>query len=98
MDKLQNYYEEVGYSEESIYGSFLGKVDQYDKSTGLIDVIITYTENLGFYSGDWLLKLNSDTVGFETNLNDNLKCMMLSATIADKIKYFRYPFRVQLYT
>lgn len=80
QNQLQNYYEEVGYSEESIYGSFLGKVDQYDKSTGLIDIIVTYTENLGFYSNSWLLKLNSDTVGFEANLNDNLKYLKVIGT------------------
>lgn len=58
-NRQKTFYEEDGYSEESIYGYFLGIVDFYNRDTGEIQILISYTENVGFESETWVLTLDS---------------------------------------
>ena len=80
QNTLKNYYEIVGYSEDSIHGYFIGIVDNYNRDTGEIEIVITFTENVGFTSESWLLKLNSDTIGFENDLTQNLDGIRIIGT------------------
>jgi len=82
---FKNYYEEVGYSEESIHGYFIGVVDIYEPTNGYMEVIVTFTENVGFYSDSWVLKLNSDTLGFENISSISLDGLRITGTSSDVI-------------
>ena len=79
-NRLKDNYQEVGYSEEGIYGYFIGIVDTYYRETGEIKIVITYTESQGFQSNVWYLKLNSDMLGFEDDLSNNLKYLKVIGT------------------
>ena len=82
---FKNYFEEVGYSEESIHGYFIGVVDIYEPTNGYMEVIVTFTENVGFYSDSWVLKLNSDTLGFENISSISLDGLRITGTSSDVI-------------
>lgn len=84
QNQLKNYYEEDGYSEGSEHGFFVGMVDQYNKSTGDIEIIVTYVNKTGFSSDSWVLKLNSDTFGFENDLTVNVDGLKLVGTSTDE--------------
>jgi hypothetical protein len=79
-NRLKSNYEEPGYSEEGVYGYFIGLVDTYFRETGELKIVITYTEDQGFRSNIWYLKLNSDMLGFEADLTNNLKGLGLVGT------------------
>jgi hypothetical protein len=79
-NRLKDNYAEPGYSEEGVYGYFIGLVDTYYRETGEIKIVITYTENQGFNSNIWYLKLNSDMLGFENDLTTNIKGLKLVGT------------------
>jgi hypothetical protein len=79
-NRLKDNFAEPGYSEEGVYGYFIGLVDTYYRETGEIKILITYTENQGFNSNIWYLKLNSDMLGFEQDYTNNLKGLKLVGT------------------
>jgi hypothetical protein len=72
QNTFQNFYEEPGYSIESNYFFFIGKVDDYLRDQGLLNVIITYSDYVGSTSSIWFFKLNSDLLGFETTIEQRL--------------------------
>jgi hypothetical protein len=85
QNTFKNYFEEVGYSEESIHGYFIGVVDLYEPTNGYMEILITFTEHVGFYSNSWLLKLNSDTLGFENISSVSIDGLRIVGTSSDTL-------------
>jgi hypothetical protein len=79
-NRVKSNFEEDGYSEESIYGFYKGTIDTYDPDTGIINLVITFTEHTGFQSDTWLLDIDVPNLGFEATLKQDLSGVKLAGT------------------
>lgn len=80
QNRLKTNFEEDGYSEESIYGFFKATVDSYEPDSGYMDLVITYTDHVGFYSDVWLIDIDVDNLGFENSIQNLSSFYSLSGT------------------
>ena len=72
-NRLQNFFDQGDYTEDSVYKFFIAFVDFYNRDSGELNVIITYTNDTGFTASTWYLKYNSDIIGFEANLDERFR-------------------------
>jgi len=62
FNKEQNYTEADDYSVDTIYAYFVGRVDNYNPSSGLLTLVVNHSFQVGLTFSFWHIKLNTDVL------------------------------------